>query len=181
MTAVVDFIGDIVAKTSERVKRTATDVKLKESGVFYQYGHIIEINAILDSYGKTAEFREQKYPAIFLFQDFAERIVSDSRILAEVDLQLLIVASSNQTDRTATRYEKVFKPVLYPIYQCLMKVLNTDSRLLGAYGEMPHTKIDRPNISGFQFRQMGNTGAMFNDFLDAVEINNLNLRILKTC
>ncbi|MDR2653165.1 MAG: hypothetical protein LBC68_12800 [Prevotellaceae bacterium] len=178
---IVDYFSDIVAKTSEMVKTIITDEKIKKSGVFYQFGHIVEIDNILKTMSQTNEQREKKYPSILLLQDFLEKKGTQTGIDVEVNLQLLIVTGSDKDYRVSVRYEKIFKPILYPIYECLMKVLKRDGRLANGYGEIAHNKIDRPNISGFSIVVRGQTKQLFYDCLDAIEINNLNLKIKKTC
>jgi hypothetical protein len=175
MITVVDYIGEIVQKTSEKVKNVIS------SDVFYQFGHITEINNTFSSYSKTEEFRKQKYPAILLLQDFAEKMSIDQTIETQVRLQLLIVAASTQTDRAAERYIKVFKPVLYLIYEQFIKMLNKDDRLNTPYSGVPHEKIDRPLVSGAWVETTNGKANLFNDHLDAIEIRNLQLIILKTC
>jgi hypothetical protein len=176
MMAVVDYIGGVVAQASEKVK------PIIGSDVFYQFGHIREIADTLQSYSNTAEFRRQKYPAVFLLQDFLERKGTRTDIETEVTLQLLIVAASTQKARSADRYRDVFKPILYPIYEALIKTLNSDPVLDTPYSGVPHEKVDRPLVSGALSEPT--TGAnknLFNDFLDAVEVRKLNLKILKNC
>jgi hypothetical protein len=178
MINVVDVIGEVVGKTSTAIEKSAG------KKVFYQYGHIIELDEILRSYSNsTKEFREQKYPAIFLLTDFLEKRDSRPDYETEAFLQLLIVAGSVKDYRTADRYREVFKPVLHPIYEAFIKQLEKDSRILKQkYGLIPHDFINRSLISGFQLRtQTGTTKNLFSDFIDAVEINNLNLIILKNC
>lgn len=176
MVAVVDYIGEVVKKTSEKVNN------IIGSDVFYQFGHITEINNTLQSYSKTAEFREQKYPAIFLLQDFAEKMGIDAKTETQVKLQLLIVAGSDKNYRAADRYEKVFKPILYPIYDTFIKTLNKDGRHLDVpYDGISHEKIDRLLLSDALVETTKGRANLFNDHLDAIEIRNLQLTILKTC
>jgi len=175
MIAVVDFIGNVV--------KTASLLTQKEIGkeVFYQYGHIREINETLTSYSKTEEFRKQKYPAIFLLQDFAEKMGIDEQYETKVSLQLLIVSGSATEYRSADRYEKVFKPILYPIYSNFIKSLGQNPDLMKSYNGFPHEKIDRPLVSGALVETTKGVANLFNDNLDAIEIRNLNLIILKKC
>jgi hypothetical protein len=176
MIAIVDFIGSIVGKTSVAVQQAIG----KE--VFYFFGHPIEINNTLTSYSATDTFRKQKYPALFLFMDFAEKRNRQQGIEVETTLQLLIVAESNKDDRACDRYAKVFKPVLYPIYEQFIKKLQNDSSVwCPLNGFIAHEKIDRPLISGMQIRTVNGMKNLFNDHLDAVEISNLQLTILKQC
>jgi hypothetical protein len=176
MNAIVDFIGSVVDKTS-----LAVEAKI-DKPVFYFFGHTKEINNTLSSYSKTEEYRKQKYPAIFLIMDFAEKRNAKQGIEVETTLQLLIVAESNKDDRAADRYEKVFKPVLYPIYEQFIKTLQNDSLIWKPLsGFIPHEKIDRPLISGMKMETADGVKNLFNDFLDAIEIRNLQLTILKQC
>jgi hypothetical protein len=176
MTAIVDFIGSVVNKTSLSVQKGIG------KPVFYFFGHTMEINNTLSSYSATDEFRNQKYPAIFLIMDFAEKRDTKPDVEVETMLQLLIVAESAKDDRAADRYEKVFKPVLYPIYETFIKKLQCDSRTWTPLsGLISHEKIDRPLISGLQVKVVNGTKNLFNDCLDAIEIANLQLTILKDC
>jgi hypothetical protein len=176
MIVIVDFIKSIVSKTSLAVQ------KKDGKPVFYFFGHPIEISNILSSYSATEEFRKQKYPAICLMMDFAEKRNPKLVIEVEATLQLLIVAESNKDDRVADRYEKVFKPILYPIYETFIKQLQKDSNVWSPLnGFIPHEKIDRPLISGMQVKTINGIKNLFNDHLDAIEISNLHLTIFKTC
>jgi hypothetical protein len=178
MINVVDVIGEIVGKTSNSVE------KLTGKRVFYQYGNVIELDETLKSYSNsTKEFREQKYPAIFLLTDFREKRNERPDYETEAFLQLLIVEGSEKDYRTADRYEKVFNTILHPIYETFIKQLKSDSRIVKQKFDMlPHEFINRSLISGFQLRtQSGATRNLFSDYIDAIEINNLNLIILKNC
>ncbi|MDR2775629.1 MAG: hypothetical protein LBC19_12985 [Tannerella sp.] len=178
MINVVDVIGEIVGKTSNSVE------KLTGKKVFYQYGNVIELDEILKSYSNsTKEFREQKYPAIFLLTDFREKRNYHPDYETEASLQLLIVDGSMKDYRTADRYKKVFNPILHPIYEAFIKKLENDSRIVKQkFNMLPHEFINRSLISGFELKtQSGATRNLFSDHMDAVEINNLNLIILKQC
>jgi hypothetical protein len=176
MTAIVDFIGTVVDKTSLAVQQRIG------KPVFYFFGHPMEINNTLSSCSATEAFRNQKYPAIFLIMDFAEKRNTHPDVEVETMLQLLIVAESTIDDRAADRYGKVFKPVLYPIYETFIKKLQNDSLVWSPLnGFIPHEKIDRPLISGLQVKVGNGIKNLFNDCLDAIEIANLQLKILKNC
>jgi hypothetical protein len=176
MIAVVDFIRSVVNKTSLAVQK---DIGKQ---VFYFFGHTQEINNTLSSYSNTEQFRKQKYPAISLIMDFVEKRNPRPGIEVETRIQLLIVDGSNKDDRAADRYEKVFKPILYPIYENFIKQLQNDSNVWTPLnGFIPHEKIDRPLISGLRVNTPTGDKNLFNDHLDAIEINKLQLTILKQC
>jgi hypothetical protein len=177
MTTVVDFMGEVVAAVSGLLQPTVG------AGVFYQHGHLSDITSQLTSYSKTAEFRTRMYPAVFLLQDFEELRGVTFNLEVEATLQLLIVAESDRSYRPPERYSRVFKPVLYPIYEQLMRALESHERLVVGYGGIPVKKIDRLRISNALGDQPPGSGGkmIFNDHLDGVEVKNLNLKILKNC
>jgi hypothetical protein len=113
MIPIVEIIGKIVGRTEraamQAVSAYSNNVELPLQGIKYQFGHIRDIGEILLSYSATAQYRLQKYPAIFLLQDFTERKGGNysADVDCEVRLQLLIVAASAPTYRPAERYEKV--------------------------------------------------------------------------
>ena len=174
MTAIVDYISEMVQKTSDKI----SDVIGAE--LFYSYGHILEINNSFSSCSNTEDFRKQKYPVILLLQDFAEKMGIDQTIETQVKLQILIIAESDKNYSAADRYAKVFKPVLYPIYETFIKILNKDGRLVTPYSGVPHEKIDRPLLADAFVETTKGKAKFFNDFLDAIEIRNLQITILKT-
>jgi hypothetical protein len=185
--AVVSASGAVIAAGAamQAVAAYSNNVELPLQGIKYQFGHIRDIGEILLSYSATAQYRLQKYPAIFLLQDFTERKGGNysADVDCEVRLQLLIVAASAPTYRPAERYEKVFKPTLYPIYERFIEELGGSGTLIetASNGRFEHEKIDRPRISNALTEFTKGDKNLFNDHLDAIEIRNLNLRILKEC
>ena len=190
MNYVVDDIGTVVAmlRGLDKIKynlplygqpmldyldaQGATDANIALMP-FYDYGHRREIaQRLTEKDSADAPFKYQKYPLIALRLD-TEEDHSDGVI--RYNLNLAIIASTEVTYSAGQRYEKVFKPVLYPIYEQFLKALG-DSGLFwwdANRDEPPHTKVDRLfwGTAGAE----GNESKIFNDNLDAIEI--LNLRI----
>jgi hypothetical protein len=175
MIAVVDYIGEIVQKTSDRLSQVIS------SGVSYRFGTAIEFSSRLSGISGAMGFKEQNYPAIFLLQDFVEKMGVDADTETQVKLQLLIVAGSDQNYCAADRYERVFKPVLYPIYETFIKILNKDSRLNIPYSGASHEKIDRPLMAGSLEETTKGKVDLFSEQLDAIEIRDLLITFLKIC
>lgn len=169
---VVDVVGELVERASKRLQ------KRYGFEVFYQYGHITDIFAILSSYSQTEAFAKRKYPAVFLIQNFAEHIPADGDVQCEADVNLVIVAPSVQGYRPEQRYGKVFIPTLYPIYTELMAAIGKSGDLLSvpAYG-VPHEKIDAPRGSEFLSVHAGKS--TFNDHLDAIWLKGMRLKITR--
>ncbi len=77
------------------------------------------------------------------------------------------------------RYTNSFRPVLYPLYDLFIKhVINSGFFLNASSSLTLHDKIDRV----FWGKQglYGVEGNIFNDHIDAIEIQNLSLDLRKT-
>ena len=84
---------------------------------------------------------------------------------------------------TDERYAKNFIPVLYPIYEAFLNKINTFTYgkrngkpfLTKSVDFIKHTKIDRPFWGRDTF--LKNDANRFNDYIDAIEIRDLDLLI----
>lgn len=169
---VVDVIGEVVA---------AVDAKLNGAlgkHIVYQYGRSIQILAELQKAngGITAGARA-KYPLVALFQDFPEKM-GDNGYYTSVRFPKIVIATLTQsTDPVPKRYEQTFKPILYPIYQEFIRQLVRHKNIVANDpGAIPHTKWDRP---GSQPAADKTLAANFNDYVDAIEIQDLQLTFKK--
>jgi hypothetical protein len=78
---------------------------------------------------------------------------------------------------TEQRYEKNFRPVLYPIYQELLRQIASPSQKTFFVEDeelIAHTKIDRVNWG--KQGLYGGAANTFNDFLDCIEIKDLQIK-----
>ena len=150
----------------------------KSIGVEYSFGHIREVASTLQQYSQTTEYSVQKYPRVILILDYPEDRSNVGYIAVKV--QLLIVANSNAQYKADKRYDLVFKPILYPIYNKLMsKLLSSpyvDNNIL------PHDKIDRYALSSALNESILSDGKpLLIDNLDGIEIRNLNIKFVNIC
>jgi hypothetical protein len=177
---IVDEFADIVAKVSESMTEQLQIVKPSITGVHYLVGHYTEIQRrLIDKDGSRTE-KYKKYPLIALFQDFVERRNPESGFYAECTLQLIIAYYTESEDYTEDRYEKVFKPILYPIYKELMGQIEKNKNIVENKDNASHEKIDRPHWGAPG--KYGNEGYIFTDALDAIELRNLKLSFdIKKC
>ena len=174
MLSVVDEMRRIVESAKKRLG----------SPLFFFHGHIKSISSELSNRSITKEYREQKYPCIMLLQDFAEHRLRNKAWDIESRIQLLIVSGSSNEWDEPTRLEKIFKPVLYPIYEAFIKSLENSSTVLSVpFGNLSHEKIDRYRMSSALNEACLSQGikALFNDHLDGIEIRNLNLKLIENC
>ena len=172
---VVDIIGDVVAATSAAVIGTIG------SGILYEYGRSIQILAelIKKNQGITPATK-QKYPLFALFQDFPEQTLTGYFCTVKFP-KIVIAMLTNSNDPTPKRYTQTFKPVLYPIFEEFRRQLMRHPNIVGNDpGAIPMIKWDRP---GTQPASDPKLGANFNDYLDAIEIQNMELTFkqIKPC
>lgn len=175
MRPIVEIFGDIVDNVSCKLTDRFKSLDPHITGVHYQHGHIIEIVDKLAQKDQSRTHKYKKYPLIALLQDFREVITRDANVYREVNLNILIVKSTLEVYSAKDRYEKNFKPFLYPIYYELLKELSSSRYILNySPNRISHTKIDR--LFWGKQGAYGNTANIANDKLDAIEIQNLNLK-----
>jgi len=141
---------------------------------YYEHGHFLEIaNKLTEKDAATLLYKYQKYPLIALIQDFPER--RQTLKPTEASLNILIITYTEQSYSSADRYVNTIIPILYPLYDSLLKALKA-SRTFG--GTFDHTKIDRVNW-GTQ-RPYFNESLILNDYVDAIELQDLQVQIINS-
>lgn len=147
----------------------------------FMYGPVEEIEANLielaSSYGLEGGSTTTGYPLIALFQDFPENRQGTGGYYADVNIPMLIIATlTNNTFKAPERYETTFKPILYPIYQLLLQeIAKNGSIIVGDPDQIEHVKWDRLYYGRKTF------GTALNDYVDAIELNNLKLTVAQSC
>lgn len=162
---IVDVIGEIVEKVNETIP------------CYYLYGHPQEIVNTLSEWTKDETKKFSKFPLICLFQDFEESKGENAMINSKVSLNIVICTATEPGYKSEDRYTNTFKTILYPIYNLFMDRLAYSGMILNADPALiSHTKIDR--VFWGKAGLYGNTSNMFNDYIDAIELQNLELEIL---
>lgn len=171
---VVDIFQDIVAKVAiEAALDGICD------SVRYLYGPIEELEAEFQAIGAAQGLPEYegaaKYPMIYLLQDFPEDLPGEGAYYGDVTLPLLVIMTlTNNTYKSKERYDNTFKPVLYPLYALLKKYMARNGSIVGNDPDMfPHRKYDRLFYGRRKF------GKTVSDYVDAIELTNLNLTMLQ--
>lgn len=150
------------------------------TAVHYQYGHPLEIINTISEYtkGETAKF--DKYPIVAFFLDSTvDR--TDPQFYGEQSINLAIIRGNENSDHTAAQRDEFnFIPVLMPIYMALLDEIRLRGDLFSGVSrtDIPHRVTNRYywGKSGLY----GNDKNIFNDWVDAIEINNLKLKINKS-
>ena len=177
---IVEMFADVVTALNTSLLSEIQAVDESITGIHYMYGHPIEVMTILAemSNGKTDKFN--KFPAVILFQDFNEEFGDQNVHCKASGLNLIIATATQQELVSAQRYTNNFKPILYPIYFELIKQIakypGFDVKFRDAQ-QLQHTKTDR--VYWGKNGLYGNSGNVFMDFIDAIEITNLSINIKK--
>lgn len=177
---IVDIIGECVAAAMNSQLQYIQTQEMQLFGqssittIDYQYGHIQELLETLFQMTKSPEEYLKKYPLVYLVQDFEEER-GTTGYYADVRLNIIIAHSTVNTYKITDRMRLVFKPVLYPIYYALLDAMaNHPSILQGAEESIPHRKTDR---SYWGSNKIDGNQNVLNDYVDAIELENLNLKI----
>lgn len=170
-----DIIGSVVAATSGKVEGKLMINDEYITGIHYLHGNYNEIRRRLVEKGEAGELKFRRYPLIALFQD----IPIDKGLVGnkgKVVMQMIILYHTTPDRYNEDRLENVFKPVLIPIYQEFLKQL----RDCGYFQILDVDSIKHRMIKRFHWGDpgvKGNTGYLFNDCLDGIELNNLELTL----
>jgi hypothetical protein len=179
---VVDIIEEAVAATSAAVlaKIQANETEALGETMIQQLSYykcsFDELIETLNQLDQSGEERYKKYPLVGLMRDFREQRGREAGIYCEVNLRIIIAHQTVNTYKEQDREQKVFRPVLYPIYYELMRQL-AYHKMVFQFGpdEIRHDKTDRAYWGTRQ--QQGTDKNMLNDYVDAIEIENLTLKI----
>ncbi len=109
---------------------------------------------------KSNKFRFDKYPLIALFEDIDENNAGNY-LNSSGGLNIIIARATRPEYKADVRREKNFKPFLYPLFENFMQ-------------EYKRLYWGRSGL----YRNSANIG---NDFIDAIEIQNLSFRTSEAC
>lgn len=182
---IVDIIGKCVQAVTAKVLvqiQAAELAALGQTGITtinYQYGHFRELIVTLGQWDTDPTLRVQKYPMIYLVQDFVEHRGKGAGVYADLNLQVIICHQTADDYKITDRYANVFKPVLYPIYLEFMNQLAKSPMTFPASADLiPHDKWDRSFWGTSKVVGAGGTDrSVLNDFVDAIDIQNLQIKI----
>lgn len=172
--------GDVVRAVSSALTPSLQNVDPLITGVHYEYGHYTDIQERLIAYSKTASKKQDRYPLIAVFED--DRVVHQRKgVYGVTGMKVLILALSNPNYTREQREETTFKPILFPIYEELLKQIWMSGHfMVYSPDQIRHTQINRPHWGDPSL--YSNESYLFGDVLDGIELSNLELTIyLQTC
>ena len=135
------------------------------------YGHPREIAGRLSLKDQSDIDKFRKFPLIVLITDLKEQHGIEPRNVDYIvqNPKIVIVTNTISTYTSSERLEATFKPTLLPLYYQLIEKIKDYQYIVSEYNLIKHDKYDR--YSWGSESVYGNQGLIFNDFLDAVEIN----------
>ena len=157
-----DLIGEVVAKVNTTFSTRPTN----PFQVYYDFGHHEEIIRNM-KFKDEAPSKPLKYPLIWLVTPFQESIHSMG-LYATATLHLVIANDTNNVYSMPERRDKIFLPILYPIWAELMKQLQNSKRFQIS-GIPEHEKMD------LQYAKVTEGKNLFNEYVDVIDITKLKL------
>lgn len=178
-----DIIGEVVQATSDKVLATIISNEIAATGssliqqIRYSKSSFDELIETLAQEDKSSVGRFTKYPLIHLVQDVSIERGGDIGFYGLTNLNIIFIHQTRQAYKTQEREDKVFKPVLWPIYYEFMEQLKMSAWITNTWqvtGEFRHRVTER----GFWgTRQLQASKNILNDYVDAIEVQNLSIKI----
>jgi hypothetical protein len=165
MTTIVSIFDEIL--TAVRAKYDLAGLEMP----YYMFGHPIEIGEIISEKANNSEFKYKRYPFICLFQDFYEEH-TDHNVSAS--LNVAIVTNTKPNFKASERYNETFNKVLYPLFDLFIAEMNKNRHIDLSPSNVKFTKTDR-------LKWGRSNENVLNDYVDAIELTDLNLTFHKFC
>ena len=168
------IIGNIVTK----VRNNFTKEKLIP---YYEYGTALEVVNTLSLKTKSQDFYNKKYPLIwFLIKDSIKQEVNlkGANHRKVTDITLIFCVETKAEYVASERYSKTFIPTLRPLYDSFVHYLRKSNQVTSKNG-FKHNYYE--NLFWGRDGLYGHKGNIFNDRLDAIIIDNLDLFIIENC
>src|SRR6185437_6361972 len=157
---IVDILGEVVKAVDDVL------FPVLNKHILYYYGRPIQILTKLQKLNGSITLKDTKYPLFAVFQDFPEQTGTGYYAVVKFP-KISIAMLSNLTDEPQARMTKTMKPVLYPIYGEFLRQL------------AKHTNVVGNDPGAFQMVKWDRFGseaeAKLNDYIDAIELQNLEL------
>lgn len=161
---ITDVFNDIVNQVDKILFTTIGN------HIHFHYGSSIQI---LEKLVKLNEgiTTKNRFPLIALFMPFDENMGPSFQYQLLIP-KIVIATLTNSTDEVPKRMEQTFKPILVPIYVELLNQIQASGKfLINDPGFIPHKRKLNPGSPP-------PNGTTFNEFVDAIELYNIDLKVL---
>lgn len=161
---------------------TAAAVELAKVSIvpYYDYGTTLEVVNRLKAKSISDKY-DEKYPLVWMLIDDSVHEKVDVKTSVHRQLQdttIVICTQSNQEYTSAERYTNIITPILRPIYEELMNQFKI-SKLTSSIGKYTHDYYE--NLFWGRSGLYGREGNIFDDRIDAIIIDNLQLLLINNC
>lgn len=183
--SIVEMFRLIVERTSESIDHSSGLTLLqrlqlvapKIQSIRYEHGHPLELIETMRERSQSPTGKFDMWPCIMLFTDFDETApVRPISYRQTVMLQIVIAYCTSPSMKAAERDTEVFTPILRPIYEeFITQIYKSTFFVVYSRKQIQHKKIDRYYWG--KTGLYGNAGNTFNDYIDAIEIQNLTLKV----
>ena len=171
----VDYIVITASATQFTVSGTVTASTWTALAPYYEYGHPQEIADILTGKDGHATKKYQKYPLIVFYTDVRIKH-GNPTFYGELERQFIsIIGQSVEGYSSKQRYDNVITPILIPLHTSLINKIKSSRYFLGVSPELDYTEVRRPFWGSTS--KYGNIKNMFNDHLDAIDMENIKLKL----
>lgn len=143
--------------------------------VLFQFGDWAYISEVLTTMGGSSASSGMRYPIVCLYSPYTEVRSGGSR---SVSVELLIAVNTLREYSNEQREATSFAEVLRPLYSLLMEEIGRERFIEKSYGGLPRHRY----TENYRYGRTGVDGAggkPFRDYIDAIEIGNLELKIKK--
>jgi hypothetical protein len=148
---------------------------------YYEFGTTLEVVNTLSLKSESSAYYNARYPLIwYLIKDSVKQEIdfkkSNNRLIK--DITIIFCTETKQEYLAADRYENTFIPTLRPLYDSFLFYLKKSKEVVSKNG-FYHRYYE--NLFWGREGLWGHEGNIFNDMLDAIIIDNLDLFIVETC
>ena len=144
-------------------------------GCKYDYGSFKELQKRLIEQSKDKTKQVNKYPLLCLVTPITETRGNNAKYMAEVSVNLLLLAETSKDYTTAQRVALIYTPTLYPLFDDLMdEIKNMKYFDTSEFGELEYEYADLFHYSTSEAKDQNKFAAV----LDGIEITNLKLKVL---
>lgn len=186
---IVRQFATIVTAVSAKVLATIQAAELAQAQVLipattvsnivqinYQFGHLKEIIATMKEWEASPADQVKKYPLVALLLDFPIVRGNSGNYIGDATVQVIIAYLTRPDMKADERYTNNFEPILHPIYYELLEQIEaSDAFITDGVNKIRHTAIDHPYYGKGGLSDT--SGNVFADTVDAIEVQNLQLRI----
>lgn len=147
--------------------------------VYFLQGSLLEVTNVLQSYtNAVSPLKNQKYPLVILVRDIKEKINEQKDgIGTSFKARILIVTLTNPDLRSEGRELRNFKPILLPIFAELIRQISKSKAF-----RMPTIKdMDITKWDCYFYGTRENNKNIFNDYIDAIDIESITLNLKTIC